>query len=68
MSRRAIQALSAYGESNLFLRGIIPRLGFRHATVHYDRSERFAGVSKYPLRRMLSFALQGVRPTYFPST
>jgi polyisoprenyl-phosphate glycosyltransferase len=60
LSRRAIDALSAYGEVNLFLRGIIPLLGFPAATVHYDRRERFAGVSKYPLRRMLGLAIDGV--------
>lgn len=60
MSRRAVEALRAFGESNLFLRGIVPRLGFRSARVEYDRAERFAGESKYPLRRMLAFALQGV--------
>ena len=60
MSRRAIDALSEYEEVNLFLRGIIPQLGFRTATVYYDRSERFAGESKYPLRKMLSLAWNGV--------
>jgi hypothetical protein len=60
LSRRCIEALSAYRESNLFLRGIVPRLGFRHAAVQYDRCGRFAGSSKYPLRRMLSFAWQGI--------
>lgn len=60
LSRRCVQALSAYGETNLFLRGIVPRLGFRQAVVHYDRHERFAGRSKYPLARMLALAWQGV--------
>lgn len=60
MSRRAIEALKSFGESNLFLRGIVPQLGFASATVLYDRSERFAGESKYPLRRMLAFAVHGV--------
>jgi glycosyltransferase involved in cell wall biosynthesis len=60
MSRRAIDALSAYGESNLFLRGIVPKLGFPHSTVYYDRHERFAGETKYPLHRMIAFAIQGV--------
>lgn len=60
MSRRAIDALREYEEVNLFLRGIIPQLGFRTATVYYDRSERFAGESKYPLRKMLSLAWNGV--------
>lgn len=60
LSRRVVVALEQYRESNLFLRGIIPHLGFNTATVHYDRAERFAGESKYPLRRMISFAAQGV--------
>jgi hypothetical protein len=60
LSRRVIEALREYGESNLFLRGIIPQLGFNSAVVHYDRAVRFAGESKYPLRRMIAFALQGV--------
>ncbi len=60
MSRRAIEALREYSEVNLFLRGIIPQLGFRTATVYYDRAERFAGESKYPLRKMLSLAWNGV--------
>lgn len=60
LSRRAINALQAFGEANLFLRGIVPQLGFSSATVLYDRVERFAGQSKYPLRRMLAFAIQGV--------
>ena len=60
LSRRVVSALKEYRESNLFLRGIIPHLGFNSATVYYNRSERFAGESKYPLRRMISFALQGV--------
>lgn len=60
LSRRALEQLKTFREVNLFLRGIIPLLGFRTATVYYDRGERHAGVSKYPLRRMLSFALNGV--------
>lgn len=60
LSRRAISALQKYEESNLFLRGIIPQLGFPSATVYYARSERFAGESKYPLRKMLAFAWQGI--------
>lgn len=66
LSRRAIEALRGFGESNLFLRGIVPKLGFSSATVAYDRAERFAGKSKYPLRRMISFAVQGV--TSFSAT
>jgi glycosyltransferase involved in cell wall biosynthesis len=60
MSRRAIDALRQYEESNLFLRAIIPQLGFPTASVNYQRRERFAGTSKYPLRKMLSFAFQGI--------
>jgi glycosyltransferase involved in cell wall biosynthesis len=60
LSRRTLEALKQYGESNLFLRGIIPQLGFPTATVHYDRTERFAGESKYPLKKMLAFAWQGI--------
>lgn len=60
MGRRAIDALRQYGEVNMFLRGIVPLIGYRAATVKYDRSERFAGVSKYPLRKMLAFAIEGV--------
>lgn len=60
LGRRAIEALREYGEVNMFLRGIVPLIGYRAATVKYDRAERFAGVSKYPLRKMLTFALEGV--------
>lgn len=60
LGRRAVEALRQYGEVNLFLRGIVPLIGYRAATVKYDRAERFAGVSKYPLRKMLTFAAEGV--------
>jgi glycosyltransferase involved in cell wall biosynthesis len=60
LGRRAVESLRQYGEVNLFLRGIVPLIGYRTATVTYDRSERFAGVSKYPLRKMLSFAIEGI--------
>lgn len=60
MSRRAIDALREYREVNLFLRGMVPLLGFRNSTVEYDRAERFAGESKYPLGKMLSLAWQGI--------
>jgi glycosyltransferase involved in cell wall biosynthesis len=60
MSRQAIEALREFSEVNLFLRGIIPQLGFSYALVYYDRAERFAGESKYPLKKMLSFAWQGI--------
>ncbi|GAA5164393.1 glycosyltransferase family 2 protein [Viridibacterium curvum] len=60
MSRRALDALSEYRESNLFLRGMVRLLGFPNSVVEYDRAERFAGESKYPLKKMLSFAWQGI--------
>ena len=60
MSRRAVKALENFKEVNLFLRGIIPMLGFRTDTVEYARGERFAGESKYPLKKMLSFAFEGI--------
>ena len=60
LGRRAVEALRQYGEVNMFLRGIVPLIGYRTATVKYDRAERFAGVSKYPLRKMLIFAIEGV--------
>lgn len=60
MSKRALEALSEYGEVNIFLRGIVPQLGFPTATVPYERGERFAGESKYPLKKMLAFAFDGI--------
>ena len=66
MSRRSIEAMRDFPESNLFLRAIVRLLGLPSAVVFYTRSERFAGESKYPLRRMLSFALDGV--TSFSAT
>jgi glycosyltransferase involved in cell wall biosynthesis len=60
MSRTAIEALRAYPEVNVFLRGIIPLLGFRSARIEYARKGRIAGESKYPLRRMISLGVQGV--------
>lgn len=60
MSKRALDALSEYKEVNLFLRGIVPLIGYRSDYVYYDRHERFAGESKYPLKKMISFAIDGV--------
>ncbi|RDE36249.1 glycosyltransferase [Parageobacillus thermoglucosidasius] len=60
MSKRALEELSRYTEVNIFLRGIVPLLGFRTTKVFYDRKERFAGQSKYPLKKMLSFAFDGI--------
>lgn len=60
LSKRALEALSEYKEVNLFLRGIVPMIGFPSDTVEYERGERFAGESKYPLKKMLAFALDGI--------
>ncbi|MDO9047808.1 MAG: glycosyltransferase [Methylobacter sp.] len=60
MSRQVIEALREFGEVNLFLRAIIPQLGFSYALVFYDRARRYAGESKYPMKKMLAFAWQGI--------
>ena len=60
LSRRALEALSEYGEANLFLRGIVPMMGYKSAKVEYRRGERAAGESKYPLKKMLAFAWEGI--------
>ena len=60
MSKRALDQLSEYKEVNLFLRGIVPLIGLKWTTVEYSRKERFAGESKYPLKKMLSFAWDGI--------
>ncbi len=60
MSRRALEALKEFREVNLFLRGIVPLIGFKSSIVYYDRVERFAGESKYPLSKMLALALDAV--------
>ncbi|MDQ7988107.1 MAG: glycosyltransferase family 2 protein [Candidatus Dactylopiibacterium sp.] len=60
LSRRALESLADYREVNLFLRGLVRLLGYPGSIVEYDRAERFAGESKYPLRKMLSFAWQGI--------
>ena len=60
MSRRAVEELLRYDERNLFLRGIVPLLGYDTAEVYYDRVSRFAGESKYPLSKMLNFAIDGI--------
>lgn len=60
MSRRAVEGLMEFGEVNLFLRGIVPQIGYRWTTVAYERAERFAGESKYPLKKMLAFAVEGI--------
>lgn len=60
MSRRALEGLSRFKEANLFLRGMVPMIGYRSGTVEYERGERFAGESKYPLKKMLAFAMEGI--------
>lgn len=60
MSKRALEGLSQFGEVNLFLRGIVPMIGYSCDVVYYERGERFAGESKYPLGKMLSFAIEGI--------
>lgn len=60
MSRRAIEALKEFREVNLFLRGIVPLIGYESAIVYYDRDVRYAGESKYPLRKMIGLALDAV--------
>jgi polyisoprenyl-phosphate glycosyltransferase len=60
MSRRAVEALKSFREVNLFLRGMVPLIGFHSAIVYYTRTERFAGESKYPLRKMITLALDAV--------
>lgn len=60
MSKRALEGLSEFDEVNLFLRGIVPQIGYKNSTVEYERKERFAGESKYPLKKMLSFAFEGI--------
>ena len=60
MSKIALEGLSRYGEVNLFLRGIVPMIGYSTDVVYYERGERFAGESKYPLGKMMSFAIEGI--------
>ncbi|PRS07576.1 glycosyltransferase [Bacillus atrophaeus] len=60
MNKRSLEELGRYPEANLFLRGIVPMIGFRSAKVMYDRKERIAGETKYPLKKMLSFAFNGI--------
>ncbi|HIY91472.1 glycosyltransferase family 2 protein [Companilactobacillus sp. HBUAS56275] len=60
MSQRACKVLLSYRERNLFLRGIVPLVGFKSAKVYYARKERFAGESKYPLKKMIKFAMDGI--------
>jgi glycosyltransferase involved in cell wall biosynthesis len=60
MSKRALEGLSQFKEVNLFLRGIVPLIGYKYSIVEYERHERFAGESKYPLKKMITFALDGI--------
>lgn len=60
MSKSALEGLAQFREVNLFLRGIVPMIGYNTATVEYERGERFAGESKYPLKKMLAFAMEGI--------
>ena len=60
MSRRVLDELADFKEVNLFLRGLVPLIGFQSAKVYYERRERFAGESKYPLKKMISFAMNGI--------
>ena len=60
MSRRALEGLAEFSEVNLFLRGIVPMIGYPSDVVYYDRKERAAGESKYPLKKMLAFAIEGI--------
>ena len=59
-SKRVLEEFSNYNEKNLFLRGIFPLIGFKNDIVYYERGERFAGESKYPLKKMINFALDGI--------
>lgn len=60
MSKRALEALAEFKEVNLFLRGLVPLVGFKSCNIEYARHERFAGESKYPLKKMLAFAWDGI--------
>lgn len=60
MSKRALEEFAKFPERNLFLRGMVPLVGFKTTSVYYHRNERFAGESKYPLKKMLSFAFDGI--------
>lgn len=60
MSKRSVESLSKYNERNMFLRGIVPLIGYQTTEVRYKRKERLAGESKYPLKKMISFAFDGI--------
>lgn len=60
LSRRALDGLAEFKEVNLFLRGLVPLVGYKSDVVYYERHERFAGESKYPLQKMIAFAIEGI--------
>lgn len=60
MSKRAVETMKSFGEHNLFLRAVVPLIGYKSCSVYYDRATRVAGESKYPLKKMLAFALNGI--------
>lgn len=60
LSKKALDGLESFGEVNIFLRGIVPMIGYKSGMVYYERGERFAGESKYPLKKMLAFAWEGI--------
>ncbi|MCI6582222.1 MAG: glycosyltransferase family 2 protein [Oscillospiraceae bacterium] len=60
MSKRVLAELAGFREVNLFLRGMVPLIGFKSCSVYYERHERFAGESKYPLKKMMAFAINGI--------
>ena len=60
LSKRAVEAMSEFKEKNLFLRAVVPLVGFKSTNVYYDRKKREAGTTKYPLKKMILFALKGV--------
>ncbi|MCE2142083.1 glycosyltransferase, partial [Streptococcus thermophilus] len=60
---RALEGLAQFPEQNLFLRGMVPLVGYKSEIVYYKRGERFAGESKYPLKKMISFAIDGITST-----
>ncbi len=64
LSRRALEGLAEFGEVNLFLRGLVPLVGYRCSSVYYERAERLAGESHYPLKKMLAFAFGGITSLY----
>jgi glycosyltransferase involved in cell wall biosynthesis len=60
MSKRSLDSLTKFGEVNLFLRGLVPMLGYAQSVIYYERGKRFGGVTKYPLKKMVNFALDGI--------